>query len=221
MYGEKFARSVDELSAAQREGASYVVNDDGYVVLADAVGTPSEAPVKVLDDDGKTLFVIGDINPDFNLGTNITFNVGGFNAYALLHWKQGGDVYNNTRQWILRELRGGEVDQSGKNVKLPIGYYSTLYNVNAVTEHFVEDGTFLKLRELSVGYGFTEQNLGALSSFLKGIKIALVGRNLLTLTNYTGYDPEVSTSGDATNYMFDGYGYPNFRTISGSIEFKF
>lgn len=224
IYGEKFARSISELSQAQQDAGSYVVNSDGYVVEASAQGTPGEAPIKVEDEDGNTLFVIGDINPDFNLGLNFNFRLKGFRAYALFHWKQGGDVYNNTSQWILRELRGGQVDQSGKpeGEKLPVGYYATLYNVNAVTEHFVEDGTYLKLREMSVGYTFGQRQLGGLGNFLRGATISVVGRNLFTVTNYSGYDPEVSSGGgQGTNYMFDGFGYPNFSTITGRIELKF
>ncbi|MDP4712419.1 MAG: SusC/RagA family TonB-linked outer membrane protein [Saprospiraceae bacterium] len=223
MYGEKFARSVDELSQAQRDADTYVVNSDGYVVRQSTVGTVNEAPVKVRDENGNTLFVIGDINPDFNMGINFNFRYKGFRAYALFNLKQGGDVYNNTSQWILRELRGGQVDQSAKpaDERLPVGYYATLYNVNAVTNHFVEDGSFLKLRELSVSYALGQKQLGNAYKFLKGATISVVGRNLFTLTNYSGYDPEVASSGDATNYMFDGFGYPNFSTITGRIELKF
>lgn len=222
IYGEKFARSVSELSQAQQDAGSYIVNNDGYVVEASNQGTPDEVPVKVQDDDGNTLFVIGDINPDFNLGLNFNFRFKGLRAYALFHWKQGGDVYNNTSQWVLRELRGGQVDQAAKPAgeRLPVNYYATLYNVNGVTEHFVEDGTYLKLRELSLGYTIGESVLRG-TNFLKGITLSLVGRNLFTVTNYSGYDPEVASSGDATNYMFDGFGYPNFSTITGRIELKF
>jgi hypothetical protein len=56
------------------------------------------------------------------------------------------------------------------------------------------------------------------------VTVGLIGRNLVTWTKYKGYDPEVgSTSGegDATIYRFDGYYYPNYRTITGSLEIEF
>lgn len=223
IYGEKFARSIDELSQAQRDAGSYAVNKDGYVVSQSTLGTANEKPIKVLDENGNSLFAIGDINPDFNLGLNLNFRYKGFKVYTLFNWKQGGDVYNNTGQWILRELRGGQVDQSAKPVseRLPVGYYATLYNANAVTGHFVEDGSYLKLRELAVSYSLGEKQLGSAYKFLKGATVSVLGRNLFTLTGYSGYDPEVASSGDATNYMFDGFGYPNFSTITGRIELKF
>jgi len=57
--------------------------------------------------------------------------------------------------------------------------------------------------------------------FIKGIKIGVVGRNLLTFTEYTGYDPEVQTRSSSQFYAYDFMGYPNFRSYSGSLEIKF
>ena len=220
IYGEKFARSIDELSSAQKAADNYVLNSEGFVVRASEIGTVDEKPIKVEDEDGNTQFVIGNINPDFNLALNTTFNWKGLQVYALVDWKQGGDVYNNTNQWILRELRGGIVDQSDVPVsqRKPVGYYATLYNVNATTDYFVEDGGYVKLREVSVSYSLPKSILG---NVFKEIKVGFVGRNLFTLTKYTGYDPEVATESGSQYYGFDGFGYPNFTTLSGSLELKF
>ena len=220
IYGEKFARSVNDLSTSQQAADSYVLNSEGFVVRASEIGTVDEKAIKVQNEDGTTQFVIGDIVPDFKMGFNTTFNWKGLQAFILVDWKQGGDVYNNTSQWILRELRGGIVDQSGvaANQQKPVGYYSTFYNVNAPTAYFVEDGSYVKLREASISYSLPKSILG---NVFKEVKVGLIGRNLLTFTKYTGYDPEVATSSGSQYFGFDGYGYPNFTTVSGSIEFKF
>ena len=136
----------------------------------------------------------------------------------------GGDVYNNTRQWAARELNAGEVDQRGKidNQKKPINYYSTLYNANAINSHYVEDASYVKFRELSLRYTFNRGQLeGVVGGFFKRISVSVIGRNLKTWTDYSGFDPEVATSADAGIYRYDGFGYPNFRTFTGSVELEF
>jgi hypothetical protein len=138
--------------------------------------------------------------------------------------KKGGDVYNQTKQWTYRELLHPEVDQTGKPEaeKIPAGYYSGLYNINNTTSHFVEDGSYFKFRELNLSYNLTQDLMGE-TSFVKNIKFSLIGRNLITISNYSGVDPEVTVlgNGDQTNFMFDGFGYPNFTTVTGGIEINF
>jgi hypothetical protein len=157
------------------------------------------------------------------MGLNLTYRWKGITAYALFDWKQGGDVYNQTKQWTFRELRHGDIDQAGKSAeqRKPVNYYAAIYNVNAPTDYFVEDGSYIKLRELSVSYTLDAKKINFLSNIFRSIRVGVVGRNLFNITNYSGYDPEVGTLGDGQNFMFDGFGYPNFRTVSGSIEFKF
>jgi hypothetical protein len=86
----------------------------------------------------------------------------------------------------------------------------------------VEDGTFLKLREVAINYTLNRRQLGVLGNSVDRIRVGIIGRNLLTFTKYSGYDPEVAgLSGDASNYRFDGFNYPNFRTFTGVIEIAF
>ncbi len=167
---------------------------------------------------------VGATQPDFNFGFGQTFRYKGFSIYTLFDAQIGGDIYNNTAQWPLRELNAQSVDQAGKveNTKKPTAYYTILYDVNAVNSHFVEDGTYLKFRELALRYSFNEDQLsGLFGGFMSRVSLALIGRNVHTWTGYPGYDPEVSTSGDAAIYRFDGFGYPNFRTWTGSVEIEF
>ncbi len=59
------------------------------------------------------------------------------------------------------------------------------------------------------------------SGFIKDAKLSVIGRNLLTFTNYTGFDPEVGTTNGTQIYAYDFMGYPNFRSFSASLELKF
>jgi len=227
-FGDEFLRSLDDLSiqlGTEDDINDYTINSDGYVILKGTEGTIYEAPVKKQDSEyGLVQKVpIGDANPDFNLRWSNTLTFKGFSLYALVDWKQGGDVYNMTRQWAYRDNRGAEMDQYGKpeNEKKTIDYYQILYNTASVNTHFVEDATYVKIREIALYYSLGRSNLsGFLNGFFKSIRIGATGRNLWTFTKYSGYDPEVA-SGEATNQFYDSYSYPNFRTITGSLQFTF
>ncbi len=130
----------------------------------------------------------------------------------------------------MRELKSGEVDQAGKSdeLKKPIGYYSQLYNVNEINSYYVRDGTYLKIRELSLGYTFNRDQLQSVLPFLglQNATIRLIGRNLLTFTDFPGYDPETGFSeqefgGSAVIGRTDAYRYPNFRTITAMVDVTF
>ena len=238
MFGERFLRSMDEMADqlallgetkyAGMTLADFTQNSDGYIIPAGTEGTYLEKPVKQLDEDGNPETVqVGDGNPDFNMGIANTFSWKGIDLYVLLDWKQGGDIYSLTNQWMYRDNRGAAMDQFGKpeNQKKTYDYYQALYNVNTYNNHFVEDGTYLKVRELSLYYNINKNVLNKfIGGFFKEMKFGVIGRNLLTFTNYTGYDPEVGSSegaGDSTIQAWDEFSYPNYRTITGSIEFKF
>jgi hypothetical protein len=90
------------------------------------------------------------------------------------------------------------------------------------SDYFVEDGSYVKLRELSVSYTLSSDlmRVAGINRFANGVKVALIGRNLKTWTKYTGFDPDVTGGGDF-NFRVDGFRYPNFRTITGQVELTF
>jgi TonB-linked SusC/RagA family outer membrane protein len=231
-YGRKWARSLEDVKNQVPEGRDvndiFVVNNHGYVVRRAQIGTTAEVPILMTDDEGQILQTkIGDINPDFNLGFANTFRFKGLSMFVLFDWQQGGQVYNQTRQWLVRDGLAGEMDAGRlpNNQRKSNAYWQALYNQNNINSHFVEDATFVKLRELSFNYSFGKNIFESAGlRFVRDVKIGVVGRNLLTLTKYSGFDPEVGTSqgGVGANiYRWDSFGYPNFRTFSGSIEITF
>jgi hypothetical protein len=170
----------------------------------------------------------GDTTPDWNGAFATNFRYKGLQVNLLLDGSIGHSIYNGTRQWALRELRGEDVDQAGKsegNLK-PIGYASAFYNVNGDNSFFREDGDWVKLREMAVGYTLSQSVMqDVFKGKLDRITINLIGRNLLTFTDYRGYDPEVGISGGAVGSTainaVDAFGYPNFRTYTISAEIVF
>jgi TonB-linked SusC/RagA family outer membrane protein len=167
---------------------------------------------------------IGNTQPDFNYGIGSSFRYKGFTIYALFDGQSGGQIYNGTRQWSHRDGNSWEVDQGAKPdaEKKPLVYWQTLYNVNDNNSHFVESGTFTKFRELSLTYTFNRSQLeGFLGGVFNRLSFSLIGRNLVTWTDYTGYDPEVANNDTGAIYRVDDFDYPNYRTFTGSIEIEF
>ncbi len=184
-------------------GALYI-GDDGFPV------------------DDPTDRVIANPNPDWtgSLRTSLTV-MGNWQFSGLLDVKRGGDVWNGTKGALYNfgthrdtELRGTEVvfgenympARNGKSgvvagpgvgtpVTIDQGWYQGLGSgFGPVSQQFIEDGSYVKLRELAVSYSmansFVRDRLGFAS-----IDLRLAGRNLVTWTDYTGIDPETNLGG--------------------------
>ncbi len=217
-------------------GADGVVgtDDDLWGSTVDVNGTSYDwgRPIKFFDEAEDTDNVqIADAVPDFNIGVNTTLRYKGVNVYMLWGAQVGGDVYNFTKQWSYRDGRAADQDQGGKaeELKKSTAYYEDLYDATARNSHFVEDATYLKLRELSVGYTINRRQLQKwFGNALHQVSISVIGRNLLTFTDYTGFDPEVGDSGttnnvggDASLYRVDDFNYPSYRTYRAKLEIQF
>jgi hypothetical protein len=191
---------------------------------------------------------IGDVNPDFNMGFNTTAQWKGFGMNATLNWVKGGNIYNYTRQWPFNELRDAVIDQSGKAAasgcnpnkaqwtsqalaqcaystgRKPTTYYSSFYNNFDPNDYFVEDGSYMRLRELAINYSIPARYLSRLplGSF-QSARIGIVGRNLWTSTDYTGYDPDVTGPGGGNPFAYrvDYFTYPGYRTFTAMLELGF
>jgi TonB-linked SusC/RagA family outer membrane protein len=227
IYGDKWITDPNQLKDnpvnANIDLANYVVNSDGYVVLASCLSKACERPIPYVDKNGNRRNKIADVNPDYTFGFANTIRAGGFTLYGLLDGTRGGDIYNFTANWMMQDTRHAAVDQFGKAQKHTIDYYQAgLYNGLEPNSFFVEDGSYVKLRELSVSYNFAQSFVRALPFMRTGqsLKLALIGRNLKTWTNYSGFDPEASSNGDF-NFRIDGFRYPSFRQVTGQIEIGF
>jgi TonB-linked SusC/RagA family outer membrane protein len=246
IYGSHFLRNPSELPTAHAGSRdAFEVNDEGLLVpvgaannytegvskrlwgttvTIDGINYPWGIPIRLKDAEGADSIVrIGESQPDYRLGLSNNFSWKGLQVYGLFDMWVGGNVYNSLKQRLYQWYRSAEEDQVGKpeELKKPVRYYDELYNGNNENDWFVEDGGFLKLRELSVKYRFGPQQLGPLSRLgTRGISIGLIGRNLFTITDYTGYDPEILDEDNAT-VRREGFVYPNFRTFTGTIEIEF
>ncbi|GJM32832.1 MAG: SusC/RagA family TonB-linked outer membrane protein [Saprospiraceae bacterium] len=246
MVGEVFATSVEQLG--DQEGVSpldYSLNDAGYLVHNDLIGTANEVPYKLKDASGNPLVQkIGDINPDFRMGFLHTISYGGLELFTLFDWKKGGDVYNLTKQWLFRDLRHAEV---GEHENIAANFYGSdgLYNSLVPNNHFVEKGTFFMLREASLSYTINKASLQKMfKGQIESIRLSLIGRNLFTITKYSGFHPDVTSpardeytltnrapdargsdirtpNGDPALFLVDAFNYPLRKTYSFSLQVVF
>ena len=237
MYGTRFLRSAGEL-AAGLPANQFQVNDDGLLVWVGEGGdwrnhqwgtsTSLEGrtygwgqPILELDETGSSAITrIGNSNPDFNFGISSNVRWGNLTVYGLLNAQVGGDLYNRTNQRMYQYYRSGDTDQAGRpeELKKTTDYYTTLYAANLINEWFVEDASYLKLREMSVRYRFSGLENSLLSrARMNDMTVFLVGRNLLTFSDYKGYDPEAGTP----LQRIDDFIYPQFRTVTAGVEIRF
>ncbi|UCC84029.1 MAG: SusC/RagA family TonB-linked outer membrane protein [Gemmatimonadota bacterium] len=174
---------------------------------------------------------VGNSMPDYRWSWGNTFSWRGLTLYALLDAEQGFSVYNQPMQWAIFRRNVDIYDQTGvpEARQKPISYFDMWYGVTGLrpSSEFVEDGSYMKLREVSLRYTLRGDQLAdipALNVF-SGITFSLVGRNLITWSDYRGYDPEVGRAGGDTGSAalarVEGYQYPNFRTYTLGIELNF
>ena len=157
--------------------------------------------------------IIGDPNPDFTASLINQISVGQ-NWSFRAQWDAiiGGDVFNFTRRLAALSAFGVLTDYERElNGELPAGYNSRVFRI---FEHWIEDGSFVKLRELSASYRWQPQLSG-----LSSIQLSLIARNLFSIDNYSGYDPETNIAGQRTAVRgFDFVEVPIPRSIAFRIS---
>ena len=169
--------------------------------------------------------VLGDANPDFRMGFTNDIRVGKFSLYALLDWQHGGTVDNLTG-WLY-DLYGNSVDFGAPCTAASckpgetLGQWRLRMYPSRTSRIWLESGTFVKLRELTVTY-----DVGGLAKHLvagaRSAQLSLSARNLFTVTGYTGMDPEVSDFGSqAITRNIDIAPYPPSRSFWFSLSLGF
>lgn len=211
--------------------SDFELNEQGYLIIKGTKGTEKEQVIFISDANGDDKKVeIGNTNPDWNLGLSSVFSYKNFSLYFLLDHQHGGNIYNSTKQAMYRAERHRE-QQVFAAQKKHIVYSNSASNMDrgySYTSHFIENATYTKIREISLGYTFRTDKSKRFNKLFKEIKLSLIGRNLFTFTDYTGYDPEVASIStrrgniaNPTNDRIDSRSYPQFRTFTGMIQIIF
>ena len=175
-----------------------------YTTQRDANGLPTGTVLRK---------VIGDPNPDYTASLVNELSYKRFNLRVQFDAVQGVDVFN--ADWRTRQGVGnGKVAEQEQRGEIPRGYILGVYGIE---EWRIYDCSFVKLREVSLGYDF-----GKVSNVFSGLSVLFSGRNLFSWDDYKGYDPEVNAGGQSTILRGIDFGaVPIPRTFSLSIQAKF
>lgn len=172
--------------------------------------------------------IIGRAIPLHIGGFSNNFSYKGFSLNVFLQWSYGNKIYNANRllldgnallirsvnQFASYENRWTPENASNENFRSggqgPFGYHSS---------RVLEDGSYLRLKTISLGYSLPTRLLKSL--YLSNLTIHASAQNLLTLTNYSGMDPEVSVRNSALSPGFDYSAYPNAQTFVFGLKASF
>ena len=182
----------------------------------------------VIDSNDRT--PIADVNPKHTGGIGNTFSYKGFDLYAFFRWSYDNDVVNGNAYYLVGTTSINNVLKS---------VYKDVWSANTPTNNYplygrgtwgesvlrsdlVEDGSFLRLQTLTLGYTFPAKLTGKMG--LSKMRIALTGTNLWLWTRYSGFDPEANTGYGTVARLAPGLDmspYPRPRSFSLSIELGF
>jgi len=205
------AGPVDQIATPQPGDFRWVdVNEDGVINASDRT-------------------ITGNYLPDYTYGITNTFSFADFNFSFLIQGVQGSEVLNLTR----RHLGNGEGNfnsyadwvnrwkspQDPGNGEIPRANRQTGNSNNRPSSFQVEDASYLRLRNVSLGYSFPNDAFG---STFSNLRVYVAGTNLLTFTDYLGYNPEVNNIEDIVNVQGEDYGaYPLSRVFTFGINASF
>jgi TonB-dependent starch-binding outer membrane protein SusC len=189
---------------------------------------PGDIRFKDLDGNGKIdqadRTYIGNPTPEFTYGLNTDLSYKGVELNIFLQGSEGNDIYNNTTRYdfiyvnrpssVLGRWTGPGTSTTQPKVSLNDA------NQNArISDRFIEDGSYMRVKALQVGYNFPKQWLNKVK--LNNLKVYVTAQNLLTFTKYSGYDPEIGNIAGSLEIGIDRGFYPQARTFIGGVNFTF
>lgn len=173
----------------------------------------------VIDDKDKTN--IGNPFPDFTLGWSFNLSFKNFDFTAFTYASVGNDIYrayernanySNKFRSVLGRWTGAN---STNDARFPRYSFTDANSNIRVSDRYVEDGSFVKLKNLQVGYNLPKSALGKAFS---NLRIYVQVKNAFTITKYTGYDPEIA--GGILDTGIDRGAYPQARTYAAGLDIK-
>jgi len=233
---EFYGREV--IGVFQTEAEVSAAPDQGFSTPADGVGRLRYRDVNpdgVINDEDRTF--IGSPHPDFTYGVNLSAAYKGFDLAAFFQGSQGNDIYNyeriftdfptffNTNQ-STRVLNAFD-PVTNPNSNTPALSSNITNNETAPNSFFVEDGSYLRLKNLQIGYTLPSSITD--KAGVGSLRIYLQGTNLFTITDYEGFDPElrgfddslVETNGGNLTLGVDFQTFPVARLFSLGVNIKF
>ena len=174
----------------------------------------------VLDVDGNGIIDQGNTSPDrmiqgsalptYTYAFNPTFQHKKLDVSMLWRGSGGNKIYNGLRSSLsyLENIGKANILDSA----IPLGLYTSKYG----SDLWLEDGSFLRLENVTVGYNFHFEKV----KYIESVRLSLTGNNLLLITNYSGIDPELNMSG-SNGFGGDNGIYPRTRSFAFGLNVKF
>jgi TonB-linked SusC/RagA family outer membrane protein len=213
---DRIINSAEDLATAQAQGQSAAalgdilfrdLNDDGALTSADQE-------------------ILGSAQPDFYGGLTNTVTYKGFDLSVFLRFSVGNSIFNNTRAFS-EGMNGvfGQTDgvlrrwtPSNTNTDVPRAVYGDPNNNRRTSDRWLEDGSFLRINNLQLGYTLPASII-AKTKVLRSARVYVAGQNLAVFTNYSGFDPEVSTFNITnTSPGTDFLTYPQARSFTFGVN---
>ncbi|MDD4971324.1 MAG: TonB-dependent receptor [Paludibacter sp.] len=212
----KVGESVGAFYMYKTDGVDAATGNQKYKNLNSGDGA-------ITQDGDRT--IVGSSQPKFLASITNTFRYKNFDLSVFLNSSYGNKIFNWTRANL--ELGTGF---TGAVASLLNRWTSTNTNTDmhkaienpavTISDRFVEDGSYLRLKNISFGYTFPKKLISKVR--IKNARVYVSGSNLLTWTNYTGYDPEVSTNGqNSISSGMDRGAYPTAKTVLGGVSITF
>ncbi len=180
----------------------------------------------IINDDDRT--VIGDANPDLQLGLNNSISIGGFTLDVLFQAILGNDVFNATRietegMFTVNNALASTANRwqnEGDITRIPRAVFGDPNQNSRISSRFIEDGSHLRLRNVTLSYNLPTDLLNRFN--VQAMSVYFSGQNLWVLTDYSGYDPEVNRDGGSAISQGIDYGtYPQSKIFTGGIKLDF
>lgn len=226
--------SQAEVNAHVPYNAETFANDTysrpGVFKYRDISGADGVPDGKITADDRT---VIGSPHPDFTYGINLNLEYKNWDLTMFFQGSQGNDVINYVNRWImfnnfsgnrgtarLYESWTAERFASGAKISQPIAIRDDA-NMQKNSSFFIEDGSYLRMKDLQLGYTFPRSILG--KSAIDGLRVYAQATNLFTITNYSGLDPELSNPDSNPDRLMgvDEGIYPTSQIFTFGINLNF
>ncbi len=191
-------------------------NEQGQQVFRCVTASSSCVNGETTSPTANDYAILGNANPDFTLGLRGQANWGQFDLSFLVRSEMGQEIFNNTS--LVFETKGNVLQDKnflrdalddGIGMREPAIYSSK----------WVEDGSFTRLQNVTVGYTFT--TLPAFAGPVRNARVYLSGDNLLLLTGYKGLDPETHVASGLASRGIDYLTYPRPRTFTAGVRAAF
>ena len=175
----------------------------------------------VIDSDDKVM--IGNPHPDFTYGLNMEAKYKGFDLTLFIQGSHGNDILNGVFRYDLNttNLPVAALERwtgEGTSDWYPRISHSDPNQNNRISDRFVEDGSYMRIKNLQLGYTLPDNVMQRLS--IGKCRVYVAASNLFTFTNYSGLDPEIGTRGTLEIGIDRGF-YPSARTFMAGINVNF